>query len=415
MLHKNRHIKTTFYIARRYFFSKKSQSVINITSAISVLGIFISTAAMIIVLSGFNGIEDLVKTLYNSFDGDIEVMPAQGKTFSENKINFEKLNAIEGVALVYPVIEEITMVKHDEQYVFATMKGVGEDFFKSDLISSNIIEGKAAPDLNEINAAFIGYGIQAKLQVPVEEIYDNRIIVYGLLRTEKLTKTNQKAFKPMNNFVKGVFSINPEFDNQYYIVPIEFAQELLEYEDNLTKIEFVLEENVDEWIVKDAILKELGDNFIAKTRYEQNELIFKTNETEKWMVFLILGFIMLISTFNIIASLTMLILDKKKDIKTLISLGATNKMIKQIFVLEGLMINFFGAALGAIVGFAVCWAQIEFNLITLENSIVDYWPVIIKWSDIFLIFGTVFTIGVLSSYLPVNFLVKRHFKALWQK
>ena len=176
-----------------------------------------------------------------------------------------------------------------------------------------------------------------------------------------------------------------------------------------------MKEGFDEWKVKEEILTILGPGFDAKTRYEQNELIFKTNETEKWMVFLILGFIMLISTFNIIASLTMLVLDKKKDIKTLISLGATANTIRNIFVLEGLLINFLGAFLGAIVGFLVCWAQIEFHLITMENSIVEYWPVIIKWTDIALIFGTILIIGMLSSFVPVQFLIKKHFKGMFER
>ncbi len=370
---------------------------------------------MIIVLSGFNGIEQLVKELYNSFDPDIEVLPKQGKTYDISNVNLEELKKVEGVAFVYPVIEEITMVKHDEQYVFATMKGVGADFFKTELISNNIIDGVAAPENGNENIAIIGYGVQAKLQVPVEEIYNNKIMIYGLLRSEKLSKNNQKAFKPKENFVTGVFSINPEFDNSFYIVPLDFAKDLLEYDSKRTKLEFVLTEEADEWKVKEDILNILGPEFNAKTRYEQNELIFKTNETEKWMVFLILGFIMLISTFNIIASLTMLVLDKKKDIKTLISIGATRKMIRNVFVLEGLLINFIGAFLGAVVGFLVCWAQIEFKFITMENSIVDHWPVIIKWTDILLIFGTIFVIGVTSSFLPVNFLINRHFKSMFHR
>ena len=370
---------------------------------------------MIIVLSGFNGIEELVKDLYNSFDPDIEVSPTKGKTYDISKVNIEELEAIQGVKFVYPVIEEITMVKHGDQYVFATMKGVGPAFFESELISNNIIDGVAGPLLDEDNIAIMGYGVQAKLQVPVEEMYDNKIVVYGLLRSEKISKSNQNAFKPMNSYVKGIFSINPEFDNDYFIVPLSFAKELLEYENNRTKLEFVLDEGVDEWKVKEEIMAVIGPNFSGKTRYEQNELIFKTNETEKWMVFLILGFIMLISTFNIIASLTMLVLDKKKDIKTLISLGATGNVIRNIFVLEGLLINFLGAFLGAIVGFLVCWAQIKFKIITMENSIVDHWPVIIKWTDIALIFGTILVIGALSSFVPVQFLIKKHFKGMFDR
>lgn len=406
-------MKTTFYIARRYFFSRKSKSVINITSAISVLGIFISTAAMIIVLSGFNGIEDLVKELYSHFDPDITFSPAYGKSYHRDEVNFDALMELDEVECAYPVIEEITMVKHDEQYMFATMKGVGADFFKSGLLDKAIFEGEGV--ISDYNSSILGYGVQGKLQVASDDMYDNKIKVFGLLRTEKASKNNQDAFKSQTAYVRGVFSVNPEFDNQYFLVSLDFASDILEYENDYSKFEVKLAEDVDAFEAKQKILSILGNGFTGKTRYELNEIIFKTNETEKWMVFLILGFIMIISTFNIIASLSMLILDKQKDIKTLISLGATQKMIKQIFILEGLMINFIGAILGGLVGFVVCWAQINFHFVTMENSVTEYWPVIVKWQDVIMIFSTVLVIGLVSSYVPVNYLVRRHFSQMFKR
>lgn len=406
-------MNTTFYIARRYFFSRKSKSVINITSAISVLGIFVSTAAMIIVLSGFNGIESLVKELYSHFDPDITFTPKMGKSFHKYEVDLEKIRSLDEVEYAYPVIEEITMLKHDEHYIFATMKGVGEDFFKSGLIANSIYDGSGIID--DYNSVIMGYGVQGKLQVAASDMYDNKVKIYGLLRTEKASNNNQDAFKSQLGYVRGIFSVNPEFDNQYVLVSLDFAKELLEYEDDYTKFEVKIKEGADEFEVKEKILKITGENFIGKTRYELNEIIFKTNETEKWMVFLILGFIMIISTFNIIASLSMLILDKQKDIKTLISLGASEHMIKRIFVIEGLMINFIGAFLGGLIGFTVCWAQIKYHFVTMENSVTDYWPVIVKWQDILMIFSTVIVIGLLSSYIPVNYLVKRHFSQMFKR
>ncbi len=368
---------------------------------------------MIIVLSGFNGIEDLVKELYSHFDPDITFSPSEGKSYHKEEVNFEEIAALDEVAYAYPVIEEITMVKHDEQYIFATMKGVGEDFFKSGLLDHSIYEGEGV--ISDYNSIILGYGVQGKLQVASNDMYDNQVKVFGLLRTEKASKNNQDAFKSQEGYVRGVFSVNPEFDNKYLLVSIDFASDLLEYEDDYSKFEVKLKEGADAFQVKEKILKLTGGEFTGKTRYELNEIIFKTNEAEKWMVFLILGFIMIISTFNIIASLSMLILDKQKDIKTLISLGATQKMVKQIFILEGLMINFIGALLGGLIGFVVCWAQIKFHFVKMENSVTDYWPVIIKWQDVLMIFGTVIVIGVISSYVPVNYLVKRHFSQMFKR
>lgn len=330
-----------------------------------------------------------------------------------DEVDFEELKSIEEVEYVYPVIEEITMIKHDDQYIFATMKGVGDDFFKSGLLTNSIYDGKGV--ISDYNSVIMGYGVQGKLLVAANDMYDNKVKVYGLLRTEKASKNNQDAFKSQDGYVRGVFSVNPEFDNQYFLVSIDFAQELLEYENDYSKFEVKLKEGADAFEVKDKILSLTGSQFVGKTRYELNEIVFKTNETEKWMVFLILGFIMIISTFNIIASLSMLILDKQKDIKTLISLGATEKMIKQIFILEGLMINFIGAFLGGLVGFVVCWAQIEFHFVKMENSVTDYWPVIVKWQDLIMIFSTVVVIGFVSSYIPVNYLIKRHFSQMFKR
>jgi len=399
------------YIARRYFFSKKSQNVINITSAISVLGIFISTAAMIIVMSGLNGIVDLIETLYNSFDPDIEVYSTKGKTFEVDQIAFEELKDIEGIKYVYQTIEEITMIKYGDNYTFATMKGVGDDFFKTDLIRNDMYAGLPEPAMQGDEIAILGRGIYDQLGISFASF--SRMTVYGLLRGEKLKVNNQSAFNPEPIYVEGVFDINPEFNAKYFIVSLPFARRLIKYENSRTKIEIVLNEDAAPNTVKEKVLSILGPDFSAKTRYEQNELIFKTNEAEKWMVFLILGFIMLISTFNIIASLTMLVLDKKKDIRTLISLGATQHMIRNVFVLQGLMINFLGAFLGALVGFGVCYGQLHYHWITLENSIVAYWPVKVLWGDILMIFGLVLIIGLVSSFLPVQYLIKKHFKTMF--
>jgi lipoprotein-releasing system permease protein len=399
-------VKTGLFIARRYFLSKKSQQVINLTAIISVVGMFVSTAAMVIVLSGFNGIEQLVKDLYRDFNADLVVVPKKGKTFSVQAIDLQQIRVTEGVDLVYDVIEEITMLKKEENYVFATMKGVGEGFFESDLLENRLVEGSRQARDNEV---LIGEGIQVRLRIYSTMGFDNNFTVYGLLRQNKLSVNQQNAFNPKGVQAVGIFRINPEFDNKYFIVPLAFAQTLLKYEDHRSALEITIKDGFSDDQVKANLMPLLGENFIIKTRYEQNELLFKTNETEKWMVFIILGFIMIIATFNVIASLTMLIIDKKKDINTLASFGATPSLIRQIFFLEGLFINFSGGLIGIFVGLFICWLQQTFHFIQMENAVVDHWPVIIKVEDLLLVFGTVVAIGVFSSWLPVRYLVKRHF------
>ncbi len=402
-------MNTPFYIAKRYVFSKKTHNAINIISLISVFGIFVSTAAMVIVLSAFNGIESLVQDLFSSFDPAIKITVKTGKTFAPKLVPLSELQEIEGVDKISQTIEEVTMLKHGDQWITATLKGVDSNFFEVCDIENTLTEGTPILNNNNIEGAIIGLGIQNKLQVTSDPAYSNTITAYGLLRTEKISRNNKKAFKPLFLNINGVFSINPEFDNQYIITSISFAQQLLELQDEITSIEIGLKENANANKVKKSIQKLLNSNFEVKTRYEQNELIFKTNQTEKWMVFLILGFILILSTFNIIASISMLLFDKEKDIKTLISLGATQRFIQQIFFLEGLFINLLGGIIGIVTGLIISFLQIKFHFVKLQNSVIDYWPMEIKLEDILLIFITITIVGILSSYLPVKYLIRKQF------
>lgn len=403
-------MKVPFYIAKRYLFSKKSKNIINIISGISVFGIFISTCAMIIVLSGFNGIEELVEKLYSSFDADIRITRSEGKTFDFHEVSKDDVLKIEGVDAITEVIEEITMIKHEDRWITATMKGVEDSYLSICHLDSVLTEGEAKLQEDGFNKAIIGIGLQNKVQVTSDPRYHDYLTVYGLLRDEKISKNNTDAFKPEMISVGGVFAINPEFDNTYFLVPIQFAKNLLEYENDITAYEISVKSEFTNKQVKEEIQKLVGNKFQVKTRYEQNELVFKTNETEKWMVFLILGFILLLSTFNIIASLTMLILDKKKDIETLISMGATRQFILKVFFLEGVFINLLGGIIGISIGLLIAWLQLTFHFVTLDNSVIPYWPVSIHFSDVVMVFGTVVLIGIGSSYIPVSYLIKRHFK-----
>lgn len=400
-------MNTPFYIAKRYLFSKKSHNIVNIITGISVFGIFISTAAMVIVLSAFNGIEGLVQDLYSSFDPDIKITLKEGKTFTIGSEQLKEIKKIDGIRSISETIDEVVLLKKGENWVTATMKGVDENFLSQSIPDSIMTEGFPVVKEGGVEYAIPGYGIQNMLQVSSNPQYNNTITVYGLKRSEKLNRNNKDAFEPRLITVGGVFSINPDFDNKYILVPIDFASSILGYKNEITALEIAVNPGSDPDLIKQQISPVLGQNFNIKTRYEQNELVFKTNETEKWMVFLILGFILLLSTFNIIASLTMLILDKEKDIQTLSGLGAPYSQIKKVFIYEGLLVNFLGAILGIGVGLAVSIIQIKFHIITMANSVVDYWPMIIKPIDVVLIFITVLIIGFTSSYLPPNILFNR--------
>ena len=363
---------------------------------------------MIIVLSGFNGIEGLVADLYSKHHSDLTITPNSGKTFIIDSLKMSKIKSCKGVHLVSCVIEETTMIKKGDRWVNAIMKGVEESYLEICELKSTLLENET--DLNfRSNQAVLGLGLYNQISGPYREII-NTITVYGLLRDEKIKRNSKNAFKEKMIEIGGVFNINPELNNEYFIVPINFAKNLLNYNKEITSIEISAHEDADVYELKAALKEIIGDAFVIKTNFEKNELIFKTNAAEKWMVFLILIFILILSTFNIIASLTMLILDKKKDISTLISLGATQRLIRNIFFKEGLYINLIGGVFGLIFGVLICLVQKHYHIIKLENSVVPYWPVDVALFDIISVMIILLLIGLAASFIPTNYLIKKHFK-----
>lgn len=408
------------YISWRYLFSKKSHNVINLISAISVFGILVTTAALIVVLSAFNGIEGLVDALYSSFDSDIRIELEKGKTFSTSEFPHEAVAEVEGVDQMTDVIEEVIWIRHEDLGVVATMKGVEPAFLAMSGLDSMVIEGRAALEetieQNQVHGgsrdtlyyAIIGAGIKRKLMVTAG--FDH-ITLHGPVRGEKISQTNTDAFNKMDIRTAGAFSINIDFDTRYIVVPIDVAAQLVAYEDEVTAVEVSLVDEADMEDVKEAIQLVVGADYKVSTRYEQNALIYETNKTEKWMTFLILAFILVISTFNIVASLTMLILDKKRDIGILTSMGAQRTTIRNIFFNQGLFINLLGGGLGILIGFLICKGQQVFHWVELPGTMVDHYPVEMQGLDFLLVFGTVCLIGVLASWLPVSYLINRQVQA----
>ena len=398
------------FIAKRYLLSKNSKSIINVISLISIVGVFVSSCAMVIVLSGFNGLENLVEKIYNQHEADLTISPIKGKTFYDSDSIVQKLTTIEQIGFTSKIIEEVTMIKHGEKWTTAIMKGAERSYSKITNLDSSIIDGNGDFYSTFVSGSIIGVGIQNQLQVSCDDRFDNTITVYGLLRNKKLSTQNKSVFNPKRTSVRGVFNITPEFDNNYFIVSLDFARDLLDYTNELSAIEIGLKKEANLELVKKQIERLVGLDFQVKTKFEKNELLFKTNAAEKWMVFMILLFIFILSTFNIIASLTMLMFDKKRDISTLIALGATKKLIQSIFFKEGLYINLIGGMSGIILGALICIAQYHFKLIQLENSIIDYWPVEVEATDLFYILIVLLGIGIIASYLPTSFILRKHFK-----
>ncbi len=397
------------FIAGRYLFSKKSQRAINIISMISVVGVMIGTAALIIVLSVFNGFESLILRLYNSFDPDLKISLVEGKTFSVNDFPLQELRSMEGVGYVTEVLEENALVKYRDKQTIVTIKGVSDDFEAMTGIDTMIVDGKYLLKEGDLDYALVGGGIAYNLQLNTGDL-KSQLEIYAPKKNEASLLNPEDAFNRRFLSATGIFSIQQEFDTKYIIVPLRFAYEVLDKDSQLSTIEVGLKQGVDMEKMQVAISDLVGKTYQIKNRYQQHELIYKIMKSEKWAVFLILTFILIIATFNVISSLTMLVIEKKKDIAILHSMGAHSSLLRKIFLLEGLFITFIGAFIGLFLGFVICFLQERFGLIELGGSgsfVIDAYPVKMKATDFFYVLATVFFIGLIAAWYPSKRLISK--------
>jgi lipoprotein-releasing system permease protein len=400
-----------FYIARRYLISKKSHNIINIISGISVAGVGIVTMALIIILSVYNGFEKLVRSLFNSFDPDLKITAVTGKTFTMSAFPAEKLKAIPGVISLTEIIEENALLRYKDKQYIATLKGVSGDYERVSGIGSMMEEGRFQLQDGETDFAVMGYGVAATLGLNLND-YLNPVSIYVPRRTASFTGGLEQAFNTEVVFPSGYFAIQQEYDVKYVFLPLRFVRKLLEYDEERTAVEITLAKGLDESKIQQQVEQVLGSKYQAKNRYQQQEVLYNVMRSEKWAIFLILGFILLIATFNVVGSLSMLILDKKKDIAILQSLGASRKTTRQIFLAEGMLISFAGAVLGLLSGAVICWVQIRFGLVRMgsEDStfIVNAYPVDVQVIDFVVVFATVMAVGAFAAWYPVHNIRKIH-------
>lgn len=397
------------FVARRYLFAKKSNNAINIISGISVIGVMIGTMALVIVLSVFNGFDNLVKSLFNSFDPDLRISLVEGKTFIPAHDQLERLGATPGVAAFTKVIEENALIRYGEKQLPATIKGVDNNYLKVSGLDSMVVEGEFSLIKDRTNFAVIGEGVAYYLSVGLNFV--NPLTVYMPKKTEGYSINPEEAFNVYNIHPSGIFSIEQDYDQKYIIVPYRFAAKLLNDSLSYSSIEVKFKAGVSKDEVQKNVQKIFGRDFSVKNRYQQKEIFYKIMKYEKWFIFFILSFILMIASFNIIGSLSMLIIEKKRDIATFQSLGADNKLIRRIFLNEGLMISLFGAIVGVLLGILVCWIQMRFGIIKLSGSgsfIIDAYPVAIQFSDLFFAFITVIAIGLFAAWYPVKLIVSKY-------
>ncbi len=395
------------FISKRYLFSKKSTNVINIISGIAITGVAFGTMALFVILSVFNGFDSLIRSLLNSFDPDLKITIVEGKTFSADTSALDFVKQSDDVAYFVEVIEENVLLESDDKQHIATMKGVGNNFPKINGIDTMIIDGEFVLRDDEINYAVLGYGISYKLSYGLNSLKPIKIWIPK--RKGKVTFDPQNAFNKDFIFASAIFSVQQDYDDKYIIVPIKFARNLLDYKTEVSSIEIKLKDGVNKRKVEKEIQEKVGEGFYVKNRFEQQELLYKIMKSEKWAIFLILTFILIIASFNVVGSLTMLIIDKKKDIEILRNIGASNQLIRNIFLIEGWLISVIGAIVGLLLGSLLCYLQLEFSLLQFPGAgtfIVNAYPVEMRLLDLVFVFLTVITIGFIAVWYPVKYIKK---------
>lgn len=405
-----------FYIARRYLFSKKKHNAVNIISAVSVCGVALATMALVCTLSVFNGFQDTVAELFTVFDPELKVTVAEGKVFDAQDERIRRLRELPAVEVFTEMLEEHAMVQYKDRQAMAVLKGVQDNFEQLTSIDS-ILYGAGDFILHDSIVDYGVMGIELVSTLGTGIQFVDPLQVYIPKRNVKVNMANPaSSFNSDYLFSPGaVFAVNQQkYDSQYILVSLDFLRRLLDYTTEVSAIELKLKSDTDVSSVKAAMEKMLGSDFVVKNRYEQQEDVFRIMEIEKLVSYLFLTFILVIACFNVIGSLSMLILDKKEDVVTLRNLGANDRLISRIFLFEGRMISFCGAWIGIVAGLILCFVQQRFGLITLgsggDSFVVDAYPVSVHFWDVVLVFVTVSAIGFLSVWYPVRYLSKRLLK-----
>ncbi|RKD20138.1 hypothetical protein BCY91_00490 [Pelobium manganitolerans] len=401
-------MNTAYYIAKRYLFSKKSTHAINIISGISMLGVFVGSAALIVILSAFNGLEQLVVSLSNTITPDLRIEPAQGKSFDPKRLDLSNLKEDPSVSFYSQVLEEKALLRYGKQQFIGQIKGVDPSFLANKRLASSLVQGEFVLQDGEYPTALVGATVQYSLGINV----NSPLTALEIYSPNK--NAGSGAFGPADEFVVryatpvGVFESNQDSDNSV-IIALSTARELLGEPEKISAVEVYLKPNADAQVLAKNLQQKFGKDFLVKDRIQQNALLYKILNSEKWAVYLILTFVLVIATFNIVGSLTMLVIDKQKDIAVLNSLGAGKKMIRQIFLLEGLMISFIGCIVGMSVGIAFAYAQMKYGFITMAqgNMVVNAYPMALKASDFVLVFVTVMVISFVASFISSRLSVKK--------
>lgn len=401
-------MNVSLFIARRYLFSRKSHNAINWVTWISVSCVAVVTSALIIILSAMNGLTGLVESLYNSFHPDVRIAPVRGKTFAFTPEQIKQLRAVPGIAWYNEIVEESALAENDGKQMIVTLRGVTDDYARNCRFDTVVREGSFDLHPQGYQGAVPGREIAARLglgfMTPVKMYMPRRDRNLAV----DLSSIDEAPFREELFFVSGFYAVSNDFDGKYVIVPIASVRKLLDYTRECTSVEIGLKPGTDATEAVRKIAAIAGNSLNVQNRFQQNEILFRTLQSEKLWTSIILLFILSIAMFNTIGSLTLLIIEKKKDIGVLWSMGADNRTLRRIFFTEGLLISTAGVVIGLLLGLLVVFLQHQFGLVRFdEGFVVEAYPVDVRLSDILLITAAVTGIGLLAAWYPVRVYTKR--------
>lgn len=403
----------TFFFARRYLFSRRSHNAINIISGISAVGIAVATMALVCTLSVFNGFQDLVAGLFTAFDPQLRVTLAEGRTIDANDEALLRLEQMPQIEVLTPVLEDQALIVQDGKQTVVTIKGVADNYVHQANLE-DLLYGDGTFFLQANGQEYGVLGIQVTSRLGLGATFEEPLQVYAPRRGERVNMANPlSSFNHAELHSPGVvFMVSQaEYDAHYILTSLDFARQLFDQEGRVSAMEIRLREGEDVDRAKKEIRKVLGPSFLVQDRYEQQEDVFRIMRVEKLISYLFLTFILLVACFNIIGSLSMLMIDKKADVQTLRSLGADNEDICRIFMYEGRLISLLGALAGIVLGLFLCWLQQTFGLVSMGDQsgtfIVEAYPVSVHFGDMLLILVTVVAVGWISVWYPVHYLSRR--------
>lgn len=399
----------SFFVARRYLFAGKSSNAVNIVTRISLACVCIVTAALVIILSAMNGLTGLVESLYNNFHSDIRITAEKGKVFHSDPDKVKRIKQIPGVAWYTEIVDEDGLIESNDLQMNVVIRGVSDDYVRYTRFDTVVREGVFDLHPNGLTGAVAGQEIGSVLQL--SEL--SQIQIYVPKRDRNLVadmnNIDEKPFNEETAFLSGLYFVSSDFDGKYIFLPIENVRSLLEYADECTSAEIGIKPGYDHEEVIQEVKKTAGPGLKVQSRYEQNEVLYKTLKSEKMWTFFILIFVLVIATFNTIGSITLLIIEKKKDIGILWGMGAGENLIRRIFFTEGVLISVAGTVAGITLGLLLCWVQKTFGLLRFgEGFVVSFYPVEVQITDLLYIILAVTAIGILAAWYPVNVFTRKY-------